>query len=196
MEELCDQLGVSIFDVCRMAENMPEQGQSYLPFEIEDILSQDLKFATFTYLLINRCGRFPEILADYQYDRKECQGYLKILEQYNILERHQGLRVRILVPRHVSWIPNGPLETQYREMIKKEFLANSFEDMDASFQFASGELSERSQKKILSKMDELLELFHELASFDSSLDRDQTKSVALIAAARPWALASFEALKK
>ncbi|NRA68210.1 MAG: helix-turn-helix transcriptional regulator [Pseudobacteriovorax sp.] len=195
MEEVCNLIGISIYEVCRIAESIPGQSVSHLPYELEDILIKDVKFATLTYLLINE-WQVKQILADYRFTKEEVQGYLKILEDYQILERHPNFRIRMLVPRSVSWIPEGPLENHFRDWVKKEFLNDAFQDEMSLFRFSSGELSERSQKILHRKIKETIDLFDELASFDASLDRSETESVGMITAIRPWSLPAFEALKR
>ncbi len=195
LEEICEVIGVSIYEVCRIAENIPEQPGNHLPHELEEILTSDPKLATFTYLLIND-WTVTEILADYNFAKTDIQSYLKLLETYQILERHPHGRIRMLVPRNVSWIPNGPLERQYRDLVKNEFLDSEFTGELSFFRFSSGELSERSQKILLRKSRELIDLFDELASYDGSLDRHETSSVGMITAIRPWSLSSFDVLKK
>src|SRR3982074_2501308 len=66
------------------------------------------------------------------------------LDRLKVTELQPGNRVRLLVSRHFSWRPGGPVQKYIHRKLLREFFASPFAGPQEEFFFHGGRVSEEA----------------------------------------------------
>jgi hypothetical protein len=116
------------------------------------------------------------------------------LDNIGFLELLPNNRVKLLVSRTFHWIPNGPIQTHFRELAYSDYLASKFDGEDEVMQLVNVMLSKQSIAALLSKLKQVAREFSQLHQDEVKLPFDDKTPISILVAARPWMPQSFKAL--
>ena len=68
------------------------------------------------YLLVSRWS-VEDIMNHYGFENKAMQAHLIKLDKAKLLELHPNNKVKMLIRKNIKWVPNGPIETIYKQNI-------------------------------------------------------------------------------
>lgn len=194
LEVICDFINLSFAELARLSEDNPDLLQSTLSLRQEEALASQPKLLAFLYLILKE-WTVAQILQEFKITQTEARRFLLSLDKLGIIAMYPNERIRVLVSRNLTWLPNGPLRRHYAEQVKQEFLSYDFQKRGEIFQFAFGELSEASARILLKKTNDLIREFNQLTNLDASLSKSQTISNGLMVAFRPWVYSMLSQLK-
>ena len=106
----------------RAADRSAPSNQLTLSQESE--LVADIKLLFMTWLVLVRTP-YEDIVRDYHFNKREALHYLIRLDRLKVIELQPGNRVRLLVSRHFSWRPGGPVQRYIHHKLLHEFFASS-----------------------------------------------------------------------
>ena len=194
LEEVCR---VASIDFAELMETMTvdEAGMTHLTAEQEAEIVSDPKL-----MLVALCAvghwTLQEIVDTYDISRTECVRCLTRLDRRKIIELMPGNRIRPLISRTFSWLPDGPIQRYFRARIEAEYLSSNFDRPGELFLFASGMLSRASTAELIARMRRVAADFGDLHGVDRSLPMAERHGTSLLLAIRPWEPRAFRAVRR
>ena len=194
LADVCRIARVDLGELARVAADEP-QGLAQLSIEQERELVSDPLL-----MLVALCAvgnwTFEQIVDTYDIPRMECVRYLTRLDRQRIIELQPDNRIRPLIGRALSWLPDGPIQRYFRSQVEAEYLSSKFDRPGELFLFINGMLSRSSLAELIARMRRVASDFSELHTADRSLPLSERHGTSILMAARPWEPRAFRALRR
>ena len=194
LEEVCQVAGIEFAELVREVSE-EQAGMTHLTVEQEEEIVSDPRL-----MLIALCAvgnwTFDEIVQTYDMPPAEVLRYLARLDRRRIVELMPGNRIRPLISRTFSWLPDGPIQRYFRERVEHEYLGSKFDRPGELFLFVSGMLSRKSTAELIARLRKVAGDFAELHTDDRSLPLTERHGTSLLLAIRPWEPRAFRGLRK
>jgi hypothetical protein len=188
VDQICELIGMNISDILdRAADRAAPTNQLTLSQESE--LVADTKLLFMTWLVLVRTP-YEDIVRDYLFTKREALQYLIRLDRLKVIELQPGNRVRLLVSRHFSWRPGGPVQKYIHQKLLHEFFASSFAGLQEEFFFHGGRLSDDAIAHIKRALRAASRECAEIIESDR-LTTQPRKGTAFVLALRPWHFSGF-----
>jgi hypothetical protein len=194
LEDVCRVAGI---DFAQLAQEVTAEtaGMAHLTvLQEEEIVSDP------TLMLVALCAvgnwTFEEIVDTYDLSPAECIRYLTRLDRRRIIELQPGNRIRPLISRTFSWLPDGPIQRYFRDRVESEYLGSRFDRPDELFLFVSGMLSRKSTAELIARLRRVAGDFAELHRADRALPLPQRHGTSVLLAIRPWEPRAFRTLRR
>lgn len=190
-ERICALAGSSLAEVAARAG---ERGAPVrqLTLAQERQIVGDPQLLLVTWLVLNR-ATFPQIVRDYRLTEREVLRQLIRLDRLKVIELQPGNRVRLLISRHFSWRPGGPVQSFIHERMLRDFLASDFSGPDEEFWFHGSRVSDASMAALKRAL--------QAAARECALIVDAERApaadrggAAFVVALRRWGYSGFEPL--
>jgi AcrR family transcriptional regulator len=193
VDRICELLGFGLPELLDRARERAAPSNQ-LEFEQEQEIVADPVLLLITWLVINRMS-LETIVKQYALTPREVLKYFIKLDRLGVIELQPGNRVRLLVSRHFSWRPGGPVQRYIHEKLLREFFAGHFAAPDEEFYFHGGELSEAT---LLELKRTLRNAARECAGI---VDQERAPSharrgAAFVLALRPWNYSGFRQFER
>jgi hypothetical protein len=194
LEDVCRVVGIDFGDLARALAD-EHAGVTQLTVEQEKAIVSDPRL-----FLVALCAvgnwTLAQIVDTYNLSPVECVKYLTRLDRLRIIELQPGNRIKPLVSRTFSWLPDGPFQRYFRAQIEAEYLSSTFDRPDQLFLFVSGMLSNRSLAELKTQMRKLAADFAVLHRDDVALPLEERHGTSALLAIRPWEPRAFRALRR
>ena len=194
MEDICRVAGVDFGELAREV-TAEAPGMACLTVLQEKELVSDP-----TLMLIALCAvgnwTLEQIVDTYDIPQTECIRCLARLDRLRIIELGADNRIRPLIGRTFSWLPDGPIQRYFRSRVESEFLSSKFDRPGELFLFVSGMLSGRSAAEVTARIRRIASDFGELHTADRALPLPQRHGASMLLAIRPWEPRAFRALRR
>ena len=194
LEDVCRIAGVEFAELARAA-GAENTGVAHLTVEQEEEVVSDP-----TLLLVTLCAvgnwTVEQIVKTYNLTLAECIGCLTRLDRCRIIELQPGNRIRPLVSRTTSWLPDGPIQRYFRSRVEAEFLGGKFDRKEELFLFVSGMLSRQSTAELIVRLRQTAREFAELHQDDLARPISKRHGTSLLLAVRPWEPRAFRSLRR
>jgi transcriptional regulator with XRE-family HTH domain len=194
LEDVCRVAGIDIADLAR-AVTAEDTGMFHLTVEQEEEIVSDPKL-----MLVALCAvgnwTVEQITETYDLTLAECIRCLTRLDRRRIIELQPGNRIRPLISRTFSWLPDGPIQRYFRSRVESEYLGGSFDRPEELFVFVSGMLSRQSAGELIVRLRRTAREFAELHRDDLALPMPERHGTSLLLAVRPWEPRAFRALRR
>ncbi|GAB2855560.1 helix-turn-helix transcriptional regulator [Pseudoduganella ginsengisoli] len=194
LEQVLDVVGMDFAELALAATNAP-QLISQLTYAQEEEIIGDTKLLVVAVAALNQIP-VEEIVAVYRISEAETVKYLLRLDRIGFLTLLPNNRVKLLVSRTFSWIPNGPIQTWFRQEASGDYLDTRFAGSHELMRLVSVMLSPRSTKALLERLKQVADEFSQQHQDDARLPYDQRHSITFLLAARPWLPEAFKALMR
>jgi transcriptional regulator with XRE-family HTH domain len=194
LEDVCRVVGIDFGDLARALAD-EHAGVTQLTAEQEKAIVSDPKL-----FLVALCAvgnwTLEQIVDTYSLTGVECVKYLTQLDRLRIIELQPGNRIKPLISRTFSWLPDGPFQRYFRARIEAEYLSSAFDRPDQLFLFVSGMLSNKSLAELKTQMRKLAADFAELHRDDVALPLEERHGTSALLAIRPWEPRAFRSLRR
>jgi len=188
VDEICELAGVGLREILdRAGERSAPTNQLTLAQESEIISDPKLLFAT--WLVLVRTP-FEEMIESYRFTEREALQYLIRLDRLRVIELQPGNRVRLLVSRHFSWRPGGPVQKYIHQKLLREFFASRFSEPQEEFFFHGGRVSDEALGQLKRALRGASRECAEIIERDRSTTQKR-KGAAFVLALRPWNYSGF-----
>jgi len=188
VDQICELIGMDLQDILeRAADRTAPSNQLTLAQESE--LVSDPKLLFMTWLVLIRTP-FEEVVRDYHFTEREALRYLIKLDRLKVIELQPGNRVRLLVSRHFSWRPGGPVQKYIHQKLLREFFACPFAGALEEFFFHGGRLSDEALAQIKRALRGASRECAEIIERDRSTTQPR-QGAAFVLAVRPWNYSGF-----
>jgi Cro/C1-type HTH DNA-binding domain len=192
VDQICELLQISLAEILARTQDRPVVSQ--LTVEQEQEIVSDPKLFLIAWLLVNRIS-YEEIVRLYQFTEREVLRLLIRLDQLKCIELQPGNRVRLLVNRHFSWRPGGPIQRFVNQKLLREFMSSNFAGPQEEFVFHGGEVSEAGLNELKNVFRNASRQCAEILERDRG-PRETRHSAAFLLALRPWKYSGFQQFER
>ena len=194
LEQVCRAAGIDFDEVLLAASE--EQGRiTHLTVEQEREIVSDP-----TLMLVALCAvghwTFEEIRETYDLSEAELTRCLARLDRRRIIELQPGNRIRPLISRAFSWLPDGPIQRYFRERVEREYLSSTFDRPDELMLFVSGMLGKHATEEMIARLRKVAGEFSDLHNEDRALPLRDRRGTSLMLCIRPWEPHVFRLLRR
>jgi transcriptional regulator with XRE-family HTH domain len=193
-DEICRLAGVEIADLARAAEARRRE-ISRLTLEQEREIVGNRKLLLAAVCALNH-WTFEQILARYALTEAELVRLLARLDRLAFIELLPGNRIRLLVSRTFSWLPDGPIQQFFKTQAQHEYFQSRFDGEGELMLFVSAMLSRASAAAMTERLKRVANDFAELHNDDLALPLEQRFGHSLLVALRPWNMRAFRELER
>jgi transcriptional regulator with XRE-family HTH domain len=194
LEDVCRVAGIDFAELAHEATS-EAAGTTHLTVEQEQEIVSDPKL-----MLVALCAvgnwTLDEIVDTYDIARAECVRCLARLDRSRIIELGPDNRIRPLIDRTFSWLPDGPIQRYFRERVEAEYLSSRFNRPGELFLFVNGMLSRRSTAEVIARMRRVAGDFAELHAADRALPHPERHGTSMLLAIRPWEPRAFRKIRR
>lgn len=165
---------------------------SELTFEQEEEIINDPKKFLVAVSVLNLLT-VEQIVRIYDITEVEVIKHLLRLDKIGFLELLPNNRVKLLVSRTFRWIPNGPIQTNFRKQAFAEYLESDFDGENEVMRLVNVMLSKQSVSALVNRLKQVAREFSEQHQEDSKLPFEEKYRMSFMLAARPWLPNQFKA---
>jgi transcriptional regulator with XRE-family HTH domain len=194
LDEICGYTGIDFADLARALARQ-ETLVSQLTYQQEKEIVSDRKLFLVAVCALNHVT-LEQIVDKYDIAEAECVGLLTRLDRLRFIELQPGNRVRLLVSRTFSWLPDGPIQRFFNEQAHNEFFRCRFNRADEFMLVVNGMLSTHSSTAVVERLKKVAREFSALHNEDMRLPLEQRSAMSVLVALRHWELDAFAELKR
>ena len=193
-DEICRFAGVDIGDLARAAESK-EREISQLTLEQEREIVGNRKLFLVAVCALNH-ATYEQILDTYDLAEPELVRLLARLDKLKFIELLPGNRIRLLVSRTFSWLPDGPIQQFFKTQAQHEFFRSRFDGEGELMLFVNAMLSRTSAATMIERLKQVANECSRLHEEDVHLPLDRRFGHSLLVAIRPWNIQAFRDLER
>lgn len=194
LDAICDVAAMEFSELVRLSAPR-EAVISQLSHEQEKELVANPKLMLVALCTLNH-WTYEQILERYALTPPECVKLLARLDRLKFIELLPGNRVRLLVSRAFSWLPDGPIQRLFKEQFQADFFRSRFDRECELMILANGALSRASVAALLDRLRKAAAEFSALRGEDAALPAGERTPITLLVAARPWAAAFLQKYRR
>jgi transcriptional regulator with XRE-family HTH domain len=188
-EQVCEILGMSIFDIGKLAREEPGNKDPHsLSIEQEQALAENINLLIGFHLILNGWG-FDQINSASDWSEPEVIKIFTTLDKLKLIALQPENKVKILTANNIRWRKDGAVRKRHEKLAFKEFLNDNFNKKDQLLDFEILELSPASSNILKRKLQLVLKEINDLAAMDYMLkpsDKSEKQSTGIMLAMRPW----------
>lgn len=193
LEAIARYANIEILELARLGEADRHRVHA-LTHEQEQELVSDPKLMLTAICAMNR-WQFEDIVTVYSFQAPELIQMLIRLDRLGLIELLPGNRIRLLVERNFSWLPQGPIHQFFVRQFQDQFLSGSFDAENELHEFRWGMIATEHAATITEGIRDLMAGFTEQTHSDELRPRGDTRGMCLLAAFKEWEPQEFEALR-
>lgn len=195
LERLEQVLAVLEMDFAELAQAAADAPQliSQLTYAQEKEIISDTKLLVVAVLALNQVP-IEQVVASYRISAAEATACLLRLDRIGFLMLKPNNKVKLLVSRTFSWLPNGPIQSFFREEAYSDYFDSRFDGQHEVQRLVSVMLSPQSTRALLDRLQQVADEFSQQHQDDARLPWEQRRAVTIMLAARPWMPKAFQAL--
>jgi hypothetical protein len=194
LEQVLTVLELDLAALAQAASDAP-QLISRLSYAQEEEIIGDVKLLFVAVLALNQVP-VEEIVAGYKITAAEATACLLKLDRIGFLILKPNNKVKLLVSRTFSWLPDGPIQSWFRKEAYGDYFDSRFDGRHEIMRLVSVMLSESSCRALQERLQQVADEFSLQHQDDARLPFDQRRSVTFMLAARPWMPRAFQALQR
>lgn len=184
IDRICELLGMEFSDVARSVAGA-DAVVSRLTEEQEKALVADPKLMLVALCTLSQMP-FEKIVGTYALSEAECVKLLARLDGLRFIELLPHNRIRLLVSRAFSWIPDGPIQRLFKQQLSQDFLRSGFGAANELLVLVNGTLSRNSIGSVIERLKRIASEFAEMRVDDARLPHVERAPITLLVALRPW----------
>jgi transcriptional regulator with XRE-family HTH domain len=183
LDKICAAAGIEFEELTR-GFNREERLISRLTEQQEaEIVSEPVLFLIAVSVL--NLLSFEEILATYRIEKTELIGLLSRLDRIGFIALMPNNRIKLLVARTFSWIPNGPIMQAFKQHAG-DFFNSGFSEAGELMLVLNGRLSHASALALVERLRRVAREFSDQHIEDAALPAGERPPMTLLLACRPW----------
>jgi hypothetical protein len=194
LDQVCQLAGGEFSDVARALYQEESLVSRLTPDQEREIVANRKLFLV-AVCVLNHVG-FEQIVAIYDISRAECIQLLARLDRLGFIQLQPNNRIKLLVSRNFSWLPDGPIQRFFNQQAHTEYFRSRFDRAGEYMVVVNGMLSRNSSAAVVTRLKRAAREFSELHNEDSRLPLSERSAMSLLVAIRHWELAAFAELRR
>lgn len=192
LDDILKATDISLSDIARH-EGAEARLMSQLSVDQEMKIVSDPKILVVAVSVLNTLT-LEQIADTYLLTKAEVIKYLVELDRIGFIELLPNNRVKLLVSRTFSWVPDGPIQRYFKSMAADDFLSSSFSADVEIMRLVNLMLTPASIASLVNRLKQLAKEFSLVHMEEMKLPFEEKKGVSLLIAARPWLPKTFQEL--
>jgi transcriptional regulator with XRE-family HTH domain len=168
---------------------------SQLSLEQEKEIASSIKLFLVAVCVLNHVDP-DQIVALYDISKPECVQLLVKLDRVGFIRLLPNNRIRLMVSRDFTWLPDGPIQRFFKQHAHGDFNRSRFDRPDEYFLAVNGMLSGSSRATIVARLKRITREFSELHNDDVRLPAAQRSNMTMLVAIRHWEMQAFTELRR
>ncbi|MBL8379431.1 MAG: helix-turn-helix transcriptional regulator [Burkholderiales bacterium] len=194
LDEICDLAGIDLSDLARGVAAR-ETLLTRLSLAQEKELVSDIRLLAVAVSCIHHLS-FEQILHYYAFTEAELTGLLARLDRLKLIELQANNRIRPLVARAFTWLPQGPIQSFFYAQAQADFFRSRFDAPGEALVFASGRLSAAAAARLAERMTRVVQEFRETHIEELYLPLEERPPMSILVAMRAWDFGLLRALER
>ncbi len=183
LDEICAAAGVEFTELAREFNREQHLVAQLTEAQERDIVD-DPKLFLVAICALNLLS-YDDILATYELPPAELVGLLARLDRIGIIELLPNNRFRLRISRTFAWLPNGPIQTAFRNAAG-DFFDSTFAAENELMILLNGRLSRAGAAALIEKLKRVAREFSERHIEDAHLPAAGRPPMSLLLACRAW----------
>jgi hypothetical protein len=167
VDEICRHARIEFSDLTRALAREQALISQLTPEQEKEIVA-DKKLFLIAVCVLNHVS-FEQIVERYDVSPAECVRLLARLDKLKFIELQPGNRIRLLISRTFSWLPDGPIQRFFNQQAHTEFFGSRFDRSDEFMLVVNGMLSKTSSATVVDRLKRIAREFSELHNDDVRL---------------------------
>lgn len=193
-DQICQLAELEVTDLVREA-NRGDELLSQLNYEQEAQIAADNGLLLVAICALNN-WTLAQILATYELSKAECIKLLAQLDRLGIIRLLPNNKIKPLVTRAFSWLPDGPIQRYFHEQVQDDYFRSRFDRPGELLLLVNGMLSKASAASMISRLHRIAQEFRELHNEDVHLPFAERSALSLLVAVRRWELKAFKDMRR
>ncbi len=194
LDQVCQLTHSDFSDLTRIL-NREETLISQLTREQEKEIASSIKLFLVAVCALNHVT--PEQIVElYDLTPAECIQALVRLDRIGFIRLLPNNRIRLLVSRDFTWLPDGPIQRFFKQHAVGDFVRSRFDHPDEFCIAVNGMLSAGSRATMVARLKRIAREFSELHNDDVRLPPSQRLNMTMLVAIRHWELLAFTELRR
>jgi predicted transcriptional regulator len=194
LDQVCQLTQSDFSDLARIL-NREENLIAQLTSEQEKEIASNLKLFLVAVCALNHVS--PEQIVEvYDISHAECTRLLLKLDRIGFIRLQPNNRIRLLVSRDFTWLPDGPIQRFFKQHALGDFVRSRFDRPDEYCIAVNGMLSAGSRATLAARLKRIVREFSELHNDDVRLPPSQRLNMTMLVAIRHWELQAFTELRR
>lgn len=194
LDQVCQLTQADFSDLARTL-NREETLISQLSQEQEKEIASSIKLFLVAVCVLNHVPP-AQITEIYDVSLAECIQLLAKLDRIGFIRLLPGNRIRLLVSRDFSWLPDGPIQRFFKQHAHGDYVRSRFDRPDEYFIAVNGMLSATSRATMVTRLKRIAREFSDLHNDDVRLPPSQRLNMTMLVAIRHWELQAFTELRR
>jgi DNA-binding Xre family transcriptional regulator len=194
LDEILKAAEINFHDIANTLRDEPKL-ISHLTHAQEKEIIENPKLFIVAVSVLNLIS-IERMLKLYQITEAEVIKYLTRLDKIGFVQLLPNNRVKLLISRTFGWIPDGPIQTYFREEAYSDYLDSKFDGEHELMRFVNGMLSKQSVIALLDRLKQVAQEFSQQHQDDAKLPFEEKYPISFMLTARPWRPNAFKALAR
>jgi len=194
LDRVCELAKTSLSALAREVDSAGSHVAQLTPDQEKEIV-HDPRLLLVAVCVLNQLS-LEQIVDTYSISKSECIQLLLKLDRIKFLELLPNNRIKLLVARTFSWLPDGPIHQYFKARAQSEYFASRFDAPGEILLLVNGLLSHASAQAVVARLKRLANEFSELHVNDAARPVGERRPATLVLAMRPWELDDFRALRR
>jgi DNA-binding Xre family transcriptional regulator len=194
LDEILKATEINFSDIASALHDEPKL-ISHLTYPQEKEIIENPKLFIVAVSVLNLID-IERMLKLYEITEAEVIKCLTRLDKIGFLELLPNNRVKLLVSRTFGWIPDGPIQTYFREQAYSDYLDSKFDNEHELMRFVNVLLSKQSVAALLDRLKQVAREFSQQHQEDAKLPFEEKYPISFMLTARPWRPKAFKALAR
>lgn len=161
---ICELIGMSLFDLAAISESQKQKDYVFTEEQEKAFVADERLY----YLFLSLFSHDVETLQnEYKLTSAYISKCLRKLEKLGLIEGHPNNRIKMLVKGSMTWIKNGPMQSQFmlnRHLEYAESLTKSKNDQTTYLASTEGKLSAESLQNMANELKSVVEKYQQVAA--------------------------------
>jgi AcrR family transcriptional regulator len=194
LDAICQLAGMEFTELTRLLER-EEHLVSQLTLEQEKEIVADKKLLMAAVCALGHWS-YEQILDAYGFTEAELIRLLARLDKLKLIELLPNNKIRPLITRAFTWIPDGPIHQYFKAEVSRDYLDSRFDGVGEVMLLVNGMLSQGSRGAIQARLRQVANEFRELHHGDIHLPHAERFGTSMLVAVRRWEPKFFAALRR
>lgn len=194
LDEICEFAGIELADLARGVAARDALMMKLSEAQEKELVS-DMKLLAVAVACIHHLT-YEQIFESYDFTPAELTGLLSRLDRLKLIELQPNNRIRPLVARAFTWLPQGPIQRFFYAQAQADFFRSPFAGEGETLVFASGRLSRASAAQLSERLRRTVQEFREAHLEDLRLPIEARSSMSVLVAMRQWEFGGLRALQR
>ena len=194
LDMICALANIEFSDLSQSSGRERPLVSRLTPEQEREIMS-DMKLLLVAVCVLNHVP-FAQIVSNYCISGAECVKLLLRLDRLKFLQLLPNNRIKLLVARTFSWLPDGPIQRFFRAHAYTEFFESGFGGEHEFMVLVNGMLTRGSATTMVERLKRVAHEFSEVHREELRLPLKERVPMSLVVAVRPWEMQAFAEMRR